>query len=343
MASNCSISNLQIHNSKSAFTLVELLVVITIIGILIALLLPAVQAAREAARRMQCQNNLKQIGLAVMNYESALASFPVGSYGCCWGTWQGSILPYMEGRALAEMYYSGGKYDTVPSPAPANYSGTTSCRYSGTVQLPITKQRIAAYLCPSDITAALAWGVAKHNYACNYGTSTLNDGDDAVEYVTTLNGVSLRAPFSGKGTASVAAYACRVADIVDGMSNTLMMSEVVQGTDTDLRGYTWWGRAAGFNTMADGIDIPPNTSVPDLLQTGSQSSKECINDGFNPPCDYSSGSVHQRMGARSRHPGGVNTTMCDGSGQFVSDNIASSVWQAISTINGAEIVAANAF
>src|SRR3982751_5576547 len=86
------------------FTLIELLVVIAIIAVLIALLLPAVQAAREAARRIQCTNNLKQIGLAVHNYGDSLGSLPPGASGCCNGTWQAFILPYMEQGALSNSY-----------------------------------------------------------------------------------------------------------------------------------------------------------------------------------------------------------------------------------------------
>jgi prepilin-type N-terminal cleavage/methylation domain-containing protein len=83
---------------RRAFTLVELLVVIAIIGVLVSLLLPAVQTAREAARRSQCQNNLKQTSLAVLNYEDVHKALPggVGRFGCCWGTWQVRLLPYLE-------------------------------------------------------------------------------------------------------------------------------------------------------------------------------------------------------------------------------------------------------
>src|SRR5262245_23043547 len=89
---------------SNGFTLVELLVVIAIIGILVALLLPAIQAAREAARRSQCTNNLKQLGLAMMNYHDTNKRLPFGNYSCCWGTWQMSILAFIEEQQLGDLY-----------------------------------------------------------------------------------------------------------------------------------------------------------------------------------------------------------------------------------------------
>ena len=106
---------------RFAFTLVELLVVIAIIGILVSLLLPAVQAAREAARRMQCTNNLKQAGLAIHNYVDTYRAMPLGQYGCCWGTWLASILPYLEQSNLRANYQGHG-YDGGGTVVPPSYS-----------------------------------------------------------------------------------------------------------------------------------------------------------------------------------------------------------------------------
>src|SRR6476659_4602072 len=99
-------------SSKKAFTLVELLVVIAIIGVLVALLLPAVQAARESARRTQCTNNLKQVALALHNYgDTYKSAFPVGEYSCCWGTWLVALLPYIEQQSLYDQYKYFGAID----------------------------------------------------------------------------------------------------------------------------------------------------------------------------------------------------------------------------------------
>src|SRR5262245_6025743 len=119
-------------SSRRGFTLIELLVVIAIIAVLIALLLPAVQAAREAARRAQCVNNMKQIGIAFHNYHDTVGSLPSGTSGCCNGTWQAFILPYMEQGALSNSY---------------NFM---TPRYSDPWNTTVTHSFVNTLLCPSD-------------------------------------------------------------------------------------------------------------------------------------------------------------------------------------------------
>src|SRR6266550_1713407 len=130
---------------RIGFTLVELLVVIAIIGVLVALLLPAVQSAREAARRTQCSNNLKQVILATTNYTDVYkGAFPVGEYNWGWGTWLVGLLPYVEQKALFDNYKGFGGIGVQD----------VNVVYSATANLPVTKVQIQAYTCPSDSVVA---------------------------------------------------------------------------------------------------------------------------------------------------------------------------------------------
>src|SRR2546423_14909376 len=133
---------------RSGFTLVELLVVIAIIGVLVALLLPAVQTAREAARRSKCMNNLKQISLAVHNYENTHRTFPIGAYDCCYGTWLLSLLPYVEQGSLYQQYNRPGAMEGF------NGANGQDIRYGTAVNLPVTRTQIPSYTCPSDTKSA---------------------------------------------------------------------------------------------------------------------------------------------------------------------------------------------
>jgi prepilin-type N-terminal cleavage/methylation domain-containing protein/prepilin-type processing-associated H-X9-DG protein len=316
------------HGRVNAFTLVELLVVIAIIGVLVALLLPAVQAAREAARRMQCANNLKQAALAMHNYHDTHKTLPVGSFSCCWGTWQVAILPYLEEGNLAAKYDSNGMYDN-----PDN-----SYRYSGTRNRPVTTLRINTLLCPSDehtVSSLVDFvGITRHNYVANYG----NTGFTIVDALTT-NGASQTvgsvafagAPFSSKGGPSSKPEAVDFAQIRDGLSNTLLLGEVIQGKDADLRGFTWWGYASQFQTY-----LAPNSSQPDVMQSSSYCGST---NPANPPCTGPhTTTMPITIAARSRHPGGVHAAMCDGSVQFFSDDIAINTWRALSTTKGGEVL-----
>src|SRR3954447_15480497 len=123
---------------RRGFTLIELLVVIAIIAVLIALLLPAVQAAREAARRSQCVNNLKQLGLAIQNYHDTNLTFPPARKGCCWGTWNIFILPYMEQTVVYNSWNSVGN-NTAAGP-------DGDFRYFGAANRTVANTSISTYL-----------------------------------------------------------------------------------------------------------------------------------------------------------------------------------------------------
>jgi len=315
------------------FTLVELLVVIAIIGILVALLLPAIQAAREAARRSQCINNLKQLGIAFQNYHDVHKHLPMGAYSCCQGTWQPAILPFIEEQQLADMY-------TILPATEQTYGDDYRYDNENLTRTPpirnyeVTQKRIATLTCPSDepqVASSVPGGGQQakegttfHNYVANFGT-TNHTG------LISLLGVDfLGAPFIGQDENYNIRQnlATKFKQITDGLSKTMMVSETVQGKEGDLRGLTWWGWAAGFETM-----VAPNASDSDLLQKAEY----CKNNvGNNPPCGTATGPKIWN-GARSRHRGGVNVVMCDASVQFVVDDVDLSVWRAASTTKGSEV------
>lgn len=298
---------------RAAFTLVELLVVIAIIGILVALLLPAVQAAREAARRMQCGNNLKQISLAVHNYHDTYKKLPPGAWSCCWGTWMICIQPFMEQNNLYEQYSFNNKFG-VP---------IDNSRYNHAINLPVTTKRLAAHTCPSDEPNAPFGNITSHNYAANFGNTGY--GRQA-----TLNGVTYgRAPFAII-TATTLNYIVGLQSITDGTSSTLLVGEVLQGKGSDLRGFVWWGDASSFTTY-----LPPNTNLPDRIYTAGFCNNNPV---LKLPCAVSNGTDPTMFALRSRHPGGVQVALCDGSARFIAETIDLNTYRALSTSQGGEPV-----
>jgi prepilin-type N-terminal cleavage/methylation domain-containing protein/prepilin-type processing-associated H-X9-DG protein len=355
--------------NRRGFTLIELLVVIAIIAVLIALLLPAVQAAREAARRTQCVNNLKQIGLAVMNYESSNGSFPYGAMAASYGTWYHSVLNYVEGANLQNAYNFTGSACTAPSETAWSYSSA----YNSTV----STSRVNSFGCPSDINSAPLAGVLSYNYVCNYG----NTGTGYWQGQAYIGGVII--PYAGapfgwvssvpkvgctSPTAATDPYLqltptpiCTIASILDGTSNTLMIGECIQGQDigqgtyagyTDLRGFIQYGPTAGFSTL-----LGPNSPLPDDVSTVSY----CIPTYPNPPCELrgagvsgvtgtnpttapgnsTSGVPIDQYAVRSRHPGGANVVNCDGSVHFYKNTINIAIWRALSTKQGNEVLSSD--
>jgi prepilin-type N-terminal cleavage/methylation domain-containing protein/prepilin-type processing-associated H-X9-DG protein len=338
---------------RHGFTLIELLVVIAIIAILIGLLLPAVQKIREAAARMACSNNLHQISLANMNYESSYGKMlpGVGKNGCCWGTWMIPILPYIEQDNLYKLYVNFGGLDANPT------NTTLFPRYAQGPNLQVTTQRLKAFTCPSDTPQVWAGNAntTKHNYVVNAGNTTLYQVSLPLGCSGTTAGCVpfLGAPFGYYNNSDLVndspypwttpptdpskgqmGQQQTIQGISDGTSNTLAFSEVIQGTGSDLRGYTWWGGAAGFTAF-----IGINSPLPDVLTGG-------ICEGPpNPPCTTTStNSAARLVGVRSRHSGGVNAAMVDGSVHFIRDSIDINTWRALSSARGGEVFdASNAF
>ena len=315
------------------FTLIELLVVIAIIAVLISLLLPAVQAAREAARRTQCINNMKQIGLAMHNYESTHGTFAPGKKGCCWGTWTVFILPYLESGNMFNAWNNVGTYDNA---------ATDPFRYSGAGNFTVTNTRISAYTCPSDTPVAAFSNIQSYNYAVNFGnvtqsqaasvkdwqgtTSTFGGAPFSDIYPRTVNGVTVGSTISQSGTVGIN-------QIRDGTSNTIMASEIIQAQGGDLRGFVHWGDASAFETL-----LKPNDTNPDVIYSTVYCKYPFAN---NPPCVASgTGKPANNFGSRSRHASGVNTLYCDGSVRFTKDAINMQVWRSLSTTRGEEVISA---
>jgi prepilin-type N-terminal cleavage/methylation domain-containing protein/prepilin-type processing-associated H-X9-DG protein len=311
--------------TKRGFTLVELLVVIAIIGILIALLLPAVQSAREAARRSQCSNNLKQIGLAVHGYaDNYGGAFPVGEYSCCWGTWLVGLLPYVEQKALYDRYQFFGSVQNQAGNNLGQSDGST--RYGGAKNLPVTRTQINAYSCPSDTNTArpgVINGVTFHNYVANHGNTTLNRRTPFGTTTTGQPNVFGGAPFAFVGAWNSNPQVVRLKDVFDGLSNTMAFSETVQGRDGDLRGFAWWNGGAHFESF-----LPPNAAQPDVLENIAYCKPA---NPLNPPCTEPTTTNPSNIAARSRHPGGVQVALCDGSVRFVTNSINLGLWRASST------------
>jgi prepilin-type N-terminal cleavage/methylation domain-containing protein/prepilin-type processing-associated H-X9-DG protein len=313
------------------FTLVELLVVITIIAILVALLLPAVQVAREAARRAQCTNNLKQWGLAMANYESTYGWFP---YGVIYGK-DGSgvtladgtkinaanmrttfVIPlwsHLEGDSLHEAYhYEYGFYDVI--------------------NRPIVSTPMPVYYCPSDRPGGLWMGDQYHrargNYVTNWGYA------DYFQAVAKPDGANSMAvgPFSPPVTRSdgtVVARHRKAADVSDGLSYTMFMGEVnlaLNDGDYDFRGdfLNEDVGAAQFMTL-----YTPNSGVDSMPYWVSSPSAD--------PGPTQSG-IPAYVSARSRHPGGVNVCFGDGAVQFIADSISVKTWRALSSMAAGDLV-----
>ncbi|MFO0951899.1 MAG: DUF1559 domain-containing protein [Isosphaeraceae bacterium] len=314
-------------------TLIELLVVIAIIAVLIALLLPAVQSAREVARRAQCVNNLKQIGLAMHNYHSVHESFPPGEL-CPTNLlgmrvfWTCYILPYLELGPLGNAYNFDLSVNVVPAGG-AMYGPANST---------VTQAAINTYLCPSDVGGKMARGVfywARTNYVGTYSP----DGvmvEKGVPFTyennfnTANNPATRKALFNFNVTRGLR-------DIIDGSSGTVIASETVTGPDgtNDGRGTAWYDWGVQYTHHR-----PPNSLVPDTVFPASY----CVNTKKGAPCVATALSWSmQDYAARSLHPGGVNSLLADGSVRFFKNTVNLGVWHSVASINAGEVVSADSF
>ena len=332
---------------RFGFTLIELLVAIAIIMLLIAISLPALAAAREAARRTQCINNLRQIGLAMHEYHDQHGSLPPGVKGCCWGTWILFILPFMEQENLYNSWNFVGdnRYDQSAQDG--------QFRYGGAANLTVSATRIETYQCPSDAgnrTGVEPRTVRSQNYVVNFGNTITSQPPFYLYRGARMP--FLGAPFTDMGAPNLDVVATSehgekpgsvsFSDLSDGMSSTMLVSELIVGRDGDRRGFSWWGYAAQFTALN-----PPNSSSPDVLI----SPDDCGDVPPNPPCAGATGErdddVYMGLGPtnapRSMHAGGVNAGLADGSIRFLRNAINPQVFQALSSTHGNEIVSADSY
>lgn len=303
--------------SRRGFTLVELLVVIAIIGILVALLLPAVQAAREAARRMSCSNNMKQLGLALHNYHDTMQKFPFG-WDQRGALWSAMILPYVEQRNVYETLVfqeSGlGNWNAAGSPNPAacahNYSFYRCPSQPG--PLHIDNEGI-----PNRFAAS---------YRGNAGNEATSDDSSTIPIPGTKSLENMQQNGIFSGCSSV-----RFADIIDGTSNTLMLGE----SQFDLK------------FVKDG-------NAMDFWIVGSPQTDPCRCDSGNGGTEFTEavGSTYERMNLRKQnpaatgylmelsfggyHPGGAMFCLSDGSVRFIAETVDLQTYRALGSRDGGE-------
>ena len=357
------------QRASRGFTLIELLVVISIIGVLIALLLPAVQAAREAARRMQCVNNLKQMGLAVHNYISANDKFPPFaenySYinvGMLWPMgWSATILPNLDQIAMynALNFVWGGW----------NNENTTIAYFQPGV-----------FVCPSEDQASPNnWALTKMNYAGNFGgpSSIMTWSGPLAALNTDWAGWS-GAPNNGNDAPF------GIESVTDGTSNTAMVSERLVGLGYNYPNQVYPGSKLAkrflFNTnftvnadthnaaeaynFAQTCRTLPGSTPANLASTAylgflwvvSACNTNEANEGYNHTntpnglsCmaantqDPSLGGYTDAITATSNHPGGVNVLFADGSVRFIKDSISLQTWWSLGTRNGDESISGDSY
>jgi len=330
-----------------AFTLIELLVVIAIIGVLVALLLPAVQQARESARRTQCRNNMKQLAIALHNYHDTHRTFPSATVtaltapaACGSSTWKRNsglswrvmILPYIDQAPLYSLFdFNGGMYSCQGAYAIGNNTGTVNTTV------------IQAYLCPSDPTPQVCTFPGPQGAPVSAGTNyaeAVRARGDASHYVPSGN----PAPTMDMGVLCVAG--ANLKECLDGASNTVLVGEVFRGKNfaSTSGGFTVngercrrWLESCAYCQINAGVSVN-NAQISPANPKGYVLQRR-INDPQPDQIDWVDWSAGGGLGPRnmsSTHDGGGFALFGDGSVKFVSQNINYILWAHAFSRNGGE-------
>ena len=331
-----------------AFTLVELLVVIAIIGILVALLLPAIQAAREAARRSQCQNNLKQIGLAVLNYESSTKTLPPGCFLGEGSAWSAFILPYLEEGVVFDWL-------TIGETDAGNFQWANSSPYTDAALLPNSHRNVRvvetvmpAYRCPSaglpehqtDVSAD-NWFVMRRSPASYLGVVSGLETRQHPLWRMRYAKAPVENPFFpgvdgvmvGLHHRDEAGVRIKMKMITDGISKTALAGEAVHDSDVvEAKGTQkeprpggrqdhWWGGSDDIDTspFMDLSEMLGSTGVPINAQR-TYGQKDCDANPESPGCQA------LQLSFGSKHPGVAQMVFCDGHVEAVQEDIDKLVW-----------------
>jgi len=343
---------------RNGFTLIELLVVIAIIAVLIALLLPAVQSAREAARRAQCLNNLKQIGIAVANYESSFRLYPFAK-GLPYGPTVPGAAAYARWSALSQLLIfieQGNLFNSINFNLPPETPGMAGAvpfmpayQDPNRENMTASLTQVATFLCPSDVPPISTWP-GGNNYLVNQQTWAC---DLSENYPSTV------APNEVPRGIFYYNSSVKVAAVTDGTSNTAYVSEKIRGTGTpnprtDLLvnpAQTSLDATYLACTTTNVLTAPPLTSRQGMSwvmgemcctaynHVAPPNQTSCAGTGF--PGNMANMSM--QVPPSSNHPGGVNVLFGDGSGRFIKNSVDLQTWRNLGTRNGGEVISSDSY